>query len=176
MDVRLVPFTEEHLDRTFEWVNRGDMNVLMNWPPRVTPEEHRAWFSRISQQHIFAIEAAGRHIGNCCLKDHDHQAKRAELWIYIGDRENRGSGTGSQALALLLDYGFLTLELNRIFVYVVGAERNAEGLYRRAGFRHEGRLREHLSINGRLYDAVYMGILKEEWLAHGKQEAGGSST
>ena len=34
--------------------------------------------------------------------------------------------------------------------------------YEKAGFQHEGRLRQHRYVHGRLCDLVVMGLLREE--------------
>jgi RimJ/RimL family protein N-acetyltransferase len=36
--------------------------------------------------------------------------------------------------------------------------------YEKAGFRHEGRERLFLNKEGRRWDMLFMGILREEWL------------
>jgi len=43
-------------------------------------------------------------------------------------------------------------------------EYNARALksYEKAGFRHEGRLRKLLHRDGRRYDELFMGVLREE--------------
>jgi hypothetical protein len=35
--------------------------------------------------------------------------------------------------------------------------------YQAYGFVEEGRLRQHVYSNGRYVDAVYMGVLRDEW-------------
>jgi RimJ/RimL family protein N-acetyltransferase len=37
-------------------------------------------------------------------------------------------------------------------------------LYEKVGFRHEGRGREHILLDGTRWDIVYMGILRDEFL------------
>ena len=37
-------------------------------------------------------------------------------------------------------------------------------LYEKLGFRHEGRGREHILLDGTRWDIVYMGILRDEFL------------
>jgi len=35
--------------------------------------------------------------------------------------------------------------------------------YKKAGFTEEGRARQYLNRNGKRYDMIFMGILREEW-------------
>ena len=38
--------------------------------------------------------------------------------------------------------------------------------YEKAGFRHEGHLRQFLNRTGRRWNELYKGILREEWMTH----------
>lgn len=111
----------------------------------------------------FAIEADGTYIGSCGLFQFDDAARTAALGIGIGDPRYRGKGYGRDALRLLLDYGFRLRNLRRIWLTVNGDNEHAIRTYRAAGFREEGRQREHVWSNGRYIDLVYMGLLRDEW-------------
>jgi len=163
LSVKLVRFNKRHLNRTFSWANNPELMLLMDYPKPVTKAEHLGWYKRIVKQHIFAIEADGLHVGNCCLKNIDGLSKHAELWIYIGDKGNRCRGYGRESLRQLLYYAFNKLSLNRVYLYVLSFNRKALKFYKNSGFKVEGRLREHRFINEKLHDVIYMGILKEEW-------------
>ena len=170
MAIELHEFAEEHLAKTFEWVSDPGLMAQMNYPAPISEEDHRSWFERIKKEHIFAIVSDDEHIGNCCLKGRDTVSKRAELWMYIGSEEDRGSGHGKEAIKQLLDFGFNDLGLNRVFLYVMGNNPGAESFYSKIGFEREGCLREHFMINGEYYDAIYMGMLKEGWVNGGRKE------
>ena len=78
-------------------------------------------------------------------------------------RGEQGKGFGRDGLALLLRYAFHELGLHRLWLDVFGYNGRAIHLYQRAGFREEGRLREHLQRDGRRWDVVLMGLLRSEW-------------
>jgi RimJ/RimL family protein N-acetyltransferase len=44
--------------------------------------------------------------------------------------------------------------------------------YEKAGFRVEGRLREAISRDGRYWDEIQMGVLRDEWLVARAAETG----
>ena len=111
----------------------------------------------------FAIEADGQLIGQCALFRFNHVAHHAELGITIGDKAYWGRGYGSDAISLLIDYGFRHHNLHRIYLSVNGNNDRAIGAYKRCGFVEEGCLREHAWSNGRYIDLLYMGILQSEW-------------
>jgi RimJ/RimL family protein N-acetyltransferase len=113
----------------------------------------------------FAIEADGTFIGHCGLSHFNHTSHTCELGIIIGDKAYWGRGYGREAVALLLDYAFRLRNFRRVWLWVHSDNERAIRAYRACGFREEGRLREHLYSNGHYVDAVYMGILRDEWQA-----------
>jgi RimJ/RimL family protein N-acetyltransferase len=90
------------------------------------------------------------------------------LSIGIGDAEYRGSGYGTDALRLALNYAFSELNLYRVGLEVVSSNEPAIRAYQRAGFVHEGGQRCAVLRDGRRYDLLMMGILRDDWLV--KQE------
>lgn len=116
----------------------------------------------------FAIETDGVFIGICALFNTDLVARTCELGITIGDKAYWGHGLGTEAVRLLVDYGFRHHNFNRIFLTVNADNARAIGAYRRCSFREEGRLRHHVWSNGGYRDLVYMGILRDEWAAPGE--------
>lgn len=83
--------------------------------------------------------------------------------IGIGEREFWGQGYGSDAMRIVLRYAFTELNLQRVSLDVFDYNPRAIRSYEKVGFRHEGRIRQALSRDGRRYDLVYMGILRQEW-------------
>jgi RimJ/RimL family protein N-acetyltransferase len=117
----------------------------------------------------FAIEADGLFIGQCALFNFDPVAHRCELGITIGDKSYWGRGYGTDAVRVLIDYGFRHHNLHRVYLSVNSTNPRAIGAYRRCGFVEEGRLRAHMWNNGHYIDLVQMGILRDEWEADSGQ-------
>ncbi len=85
--------------------------------------------------------------------------------IGIGEREFWGKGYGTEAMQLILRYAFSELNLQRVSLNVFSYNSRAIRSYEKAGFMHEGRARNVLQRDGQRYDLVFMGILREEWVA-----------
>lgn len=111
----------------------------------------------------FAIEVEGEFIGQCGLLHVNETARTAELGIGIGDKRYWGRGYGREAVNLLLEYAFRYRNYRRVWLWVHGDNERAIRSYIACGFVEEGRLREHVFSNGRYVDAVYMGVLRDEW-------------
>lgn len=115
----------------------------------------------------FAIRtlAEDRLIGDVGMGGMSWNHGDAFIGIGIGDREFWGKGYGSDAMKLALDYAFDELNLRRVSLSVFEYNPRAIRCYEKLGFQHEGRVRQSINREGRRWDLVYMGILKEEWLA-----------
>ncbi len=87
--------------------------------------------------------------------------------IALGEREHWGNGYGTDAMRIMLRYGFLELNLRRMGLIVFEYNPRAIRSYEKAGFTCEGRVRGAMLRDGKRWDFIYMGILREEWLARG---------
>jgi RimJ/RimL family protein N-acetyltransferase len=90
----------------------------------------------------------------------------AFVGIAIGERDYWGKGYGTDAMRTILHYGFTEINLRRVTLTVFEYNPRAIRSYEKAGFRHEGRLRQFLNREGRRWDMLYMGILREEWMTN----------
>lgn len=165
--ISLVPLGERHLAQTLVWVSDPRIAEGMNLVPPSNAEEHRNWFERLKGdgfRRYFAIEQENGHVGNCGLKDinTDGRSRHAELWIYVAPEHQR-QGIGEKATRELLSVAFRELKLHRVFLYALESNRRAIALYRKLGFKEEGKFRDHIFLNGTFYNAVYLGILEEEF-------------
>jgi RimJ/RimL family protein N-acetyltransferase len=110
-----------------------------------------------------ALRDGDRLIGGAGLHDLDERCRRATFGILIGPPEERGKGYGTEVTRLMVGYAFETLNLNRVTLQVY--EYNPRGMrtYEKVGFRREGVLRQDTYRDGRYWDTIVMGILREEW-------------
>jgi RimJ/RimL family protein N-acetyltransferase len=90
--------------------------------------------------------------------------------IGIGEQDFWSKGYGTDAMRLMLRYGFTELNLHRISLTVF--EQNPRGIcsYEKCGFEHEGRIREFLLRDGKRSDMLHMGILREDWIKQEQQK------
>ena len=87
--------------------------------------------------------------------------------IAVGERQYWGHGYGTDAMRLMLRYAFSELNLRKMGLLVFEYNHRAIRSYEKAGFIHEGRIRGAMQRDGKRWDFLYMGILREEWLANG---------
>jgi len=102
-------------------------------------------------------------IGHISLHDIDHLHRHAFIGIVIGEDEHRGRGYGTEAIRLVLDYGFNTLNLHNIMLSVHADNHAGISCYKKVGFRDAGRRRDWIFKNGKYHDVMYMDILANEY-------------
>lgn len=165
---------------TLRPIDAGDLRRLVKWysDPRVTHflgrssaitlAEQERWFrdyERKPDEQVFAIEVAGKHVGNLGLHRVDRAHRKAELGIVIGEMAFWSRGYGTEAIRLALRYAFDDLGLNKVSLDVL--DYNVRGIraYEKCGFVREGVARQEVRKDGRFFDVVRMGVLAAEFRA-----------
>lgn len=169
------------LPKFVEWLNDPEVRRFLSMNLPISQANEEGWFEnmlkRPPEEQPFAIEVkkggGWRLIGNCGLFGFDQRNRSAEVGIMIGDKSCWNKGYGAEAMRLLLRVGFETLNLNRIFLRVDAANARGIRAYEKAGFVHEGRLRQGIYREGRYEDMLFMSVLRSEWEA--EQERKGES-
>ena len=167
---------------SLRWISRRDVDALYNifsnpevmryWSTPPLPDRDAAvdLMNEIQegfrQQSMLKWGVARRAddalIGTTTLYNLDFSNRRAEMGYALG-REHWGQGYMAEALQALLAYCFEVLDLRRIEADV--DPRNAASIQtlERLGFQREGFLRERWEVDGEIQDALFYGLLREEW-------------
>lgn len=95
----------------------------------------------------------------------DYHNRNAEVSIFLSDAGLLGNGFGTDATRAILDFGFTSLPLERIYLLVRMDNAIAVRSYEKVGMVVEGTLRKAVLYRGRMVDKLLMSILREEWAA-----------
>jgi len=132
-------------------------------------KEEKEWIRSLPKKKNevhFAIDTREKiHIGSVGLHI-NRQDNFAVFGIMIGDKRCWSMGYGTEAMKLIVDYGFRRLKLHRIELEVYDYNIRGIKLYRRLGFKVEGEKRERVLWKGKYYNVLQMGVLRREWLRH----------
>lgn len=149
------------------WVNDPEVTrFLMHHSPVTLAEEER-WFDALPRPNdlIVAIDTAdGRFIGTMGLHRIDWRSGHATSGAMIGEKEFWGKGYGTEAKMLLLDVAFNNLNLQRVSSAVIELNPRSQRYSEKCGYVVEGRKRRVHFRDGRYWDEIIMGVLKEDWL------------
>ncbi|MFE6135918.1 GNAT family N-acetyltransferase [Bacillus sp. NPDC057893] len=105
-----------------------------------------------------------RLIGFVAIHGIEWNNRTGLLAIGIGDTKDRGKGYGKEAIHLILKYAFYEMNLHRVGLDVISYNKAAIALYKKMGFQMEGCMREAVQRDGKCFDRIIMGILRDEWI------------
>jgi RimJ/RimL family protein N-acetyltransferase len=172
--VRLAAIDPKEVSKSFsKWGRDSEYKRLLDSdPPRLhSVKASKDWLEKQLEEnqantYWFTIRALedDRLLGDVELEVTSWGNREAFAGIGIGERDFWGKGYGTEAMQLALRYAFTELNLRRVTLNVFEFNQRAVRSYEKAGFRHEGRERQALQREGRRWDALYMGILREEWM------------
>lgn len=166
--IYLRPVCKGDLDSLQRWANDPETRKLIGevmptgavetekWFEDLIDDESRVWF-------IIVLRENNKIIGETGLLRMSHPWRATDLTMIIGEEDERGKGYGSEAINLLLDFAFGSLNFHRISIGVVGFNEKAINFYEQVGFKKEGVQREGYFYNHKYYDFVMMSIMDREY-------------
>ena len=147
--IELKKFSEEHLDKTYLWMQDEKLKELFLLDKDISKDSHLSWFKSLKKdetQKTFAIFYDGEHVGNIGLKNIEPGNKKAESWIYLGEVGHRGKGIARQALEALSK----EMQGDFIKLYARIADFNIPSIktFQSAGYQLEGILQKEIIFKG----------------------------
>jgi len=169
--IRLRAIRREDLPLFVKWLNDPEVRRGLVHCHPFSDEDEEDWYEsmrkRPLEEHPLTIEIlVGNEwtpIGDCGLLGINWRVRESEFGIFIGEKEHWDKGYGTEALLLMLRHGFETLNLNRIGLRVYADNPRAIRSYEKAGFVHEGTLRQGHYHDGEYIDVLMMSVLRSEW-------------
>ena len=165
--IYLSPRNSEDVKKYTEWLNDFQVTDYTGRSGQlVTLESEKKYLEEnVNDQGVFAIveKDTDKLIGTVGLHEINHIHRKATLGIFIGEQEYLSKGYGTEAIRLILDYGFNYLNLNNINLDLMEFNERAYACYKKCGFKEYGRRRKCEFINGKYYDVISMDILSEEF-------------
>jgi len=162
----LSPIDTGDVEKFTEWLN--DMEVINNlllYSQVIGIENEKEFLQKLSREHNYSIIdiKTNELIGNCGIMKIDNLNQTAEVGIFIGNKKYWSKGFGTEALSLLMDYGFKALNLHNIRLKVFSFNERAVKSYEKIGFKTFGKNREALLRGKDRFDIIYMDILYNEF-------------
>ena len=167
-EVSLRPVDWADKDQMYPWVCDSELEVLSGWGTPRSKTSYEAKFRSFLENPpgdlvVFAIEHRGELVGRIELAEVAHEHRRASLGLFVGDKRKRGSGIGSSAVIIMLDYAFKGMNLERVCAYTYSFNERARRLMLSVGFVEEGLLRAHEYHNGEARDMYVYGMLARDF-------------
>lgn len=177
-NLRLRAIERADIPTFVRWFNDPEVRrYLARYEPMSIAQEEK-WFEEHlgkKDEFLFGIEALVADnwvlIGDIGLHRIDWKNRSATFGIVIGEKAYWDQGFGTEATRTMLRFAFEELNLHRVELHVLDFNPRAIRCYEKAGFRHEGTLRDAVFQDGRYHDAHVMGMLAPDWYARKQVEA-----
>ncbi len=103
-------------------------------------------------------------VGCVDLFDFDPANRRAGIGILIAE-DHRGKGYGKEALELMIDYSFNTLNLHQLFCNILENNEQSLNIFKSAGFNEVGLKKDWTLVDGVWQNEYLLQLMKREKLA-----------
>ena len=139
-------------------------------------EKAEGWFDEIQKLQgdknvrlgIFLND--GEVVGDVALQDIDSTHRICSIGLGIAKIENRGKGYGTEAVRLILEYGFDHVGIERMTANTLEINKPAQRSLEKLGFVLEGRERKAFCYGGKKYDRLNYGLLVGEYSINAPKE------
>lgn len=162
--VKVSDATEEYL----HWLNSEEINQFLESRfLNFTINDIKEYIKKMADDENIIFLAIirkdiNKHIGNIKLGPIHWNHRLGDIGIMIGDKTSWGKGYASEAIGLLTNFAFNTLNLHKV---TAGAYKNNIGsgkAFQNAGFYEEGVRKKHFSHKGRYIDVVLMAKISNK--------------
>jgi RimJ/RimL family protein N-acetyltransferase len=182
--VRLRAIERTDIPLFTRWINDPEVTEHLSNVFPYSLETETQWFDSMlklpMEEHPLTIEAnialpedgfaEWLPIGTCSFMAIEKIHRSAEVGIFIGDKDYWNQGFGTEAMRILLKFGFEDLNFHRIWLRVLEGNHRARKSYLKAGFIEEGRYRKAEFRHGAYNDIILMSILQDEWFTTKQKE------
>lgn len=168
-------FREGDFDDVHEYAADPDVARFMDWGPNAREQTIDFMDRKLAEQTRWpreevslAVEhvADARVIGSIRLAVSDRDNLAGDLGYSINSAYWR-QGYATEAARALIDVGFKTLGLHRIWAECDTQNVGSWGVMEKLGMRREGHLRDGKLIKGAWRDRYLYAVLAEEWISPG---------
>jgi len=165
--LRLRPLEKQELQLKIKWINDPEVHKYLHYDVPLSLDKTKQWFQKVindpSRYDLVIETLEGKPIGLIGLIGITERDRTAEIYIAIGEKKYWGKGIMAEAESLLIEWGFKTLDLHKIW----GETRynNVASIItmKKLGFQIEGTLREEKCVGGERVDIIRMGLLRREF-------------
>lgn len=157
---------QKDLEKLRKLRNDPDTNFFLTYVAPISEPLQKIWFEKIStdstKMYLVITNPKEEFIGIVRCDEWDKINRSIRVGLDISP-EFRKQGYATEAYRLLLNYLFFELSINRIWLLVVDFNTVAISLYKKLGFKVEGKQRQAIYRNNKFNDYIMMGILKKEY-------------
>jgi UDP-4-amino-4,6-dideoxy-N-acetyl-beta-L-altrosamine N-acetyltransferase len=163
--LNFVNLTDEEREMVRKWRNHDNVMKWMYSDHVISSEGHAGFIKKLQEDNhnfYWLVKSKGeKYVGVIYLNRVDFKNKNAYLGIYSSPVDKL-PGTGQLLISSLRKLVFDMSAFHALKLEVVETNETAIHLYKKGGFKQEGRLRDFVFKDGKWLDVIIMGILNSE--------------
>jgi RimJ/RimL family protein N-acetyltransferase len=165
-------FVEEDWQEVHDYAKDMEVAKHMNWGPN-TEADTREFIAlamttaKEKPRRSYHLAVVSRHtgkvIGGATLRMLDAEPDSGELG-YTFHPQTWGQGFATEVAKAFMAFGFLQLNLRRIWATCRPGNHSSFRILRKSGMRFEEYLQNEKCVRGEMVDSLLCGVSREEWL------------
>ena len=164
--IYLSPRNSDDVEKFTEWLNDFQVTDYTQRSANVmTLQAESEYLNNSKEEYAMVIvtKDEDKMIGTVSIEQINFINRTGTLGIFIGDKDYRDRGYGTEAIKLILEYAFQYINLNNVMLTVMSYNDRAKRCYEKCGFKEFGRRHQSVYMDGKYYDTIYMEVLKENF-------------
>lgn len=162
--ITLRPFGGAFWKLGLDWYNDPEIIALTSDDPSPLTEAQFREMLQADLDHtqsmLFGIQdEVGTPIGIGLLRNIDPVHRGCDLHITIGRRDYWNRGYGAEAILLMRNHAFQTLNMHKVVSTPFAFNHRMIRCLEKCGFQKEGELRDALWVGDRFIDVTIMGVI-----------------
>lgn len=149
-----------------KWKSNQNLRDMIGTVFPISEIEHENWFENLfnNNDKMFVIKDENlQSIGIIGLKNIDYLNGNAEIFLFIGEDNNKKKGYGGKAFNELLDLCFLNLRFQMVYLKVFSFNDLAVSFYERNGMKRTGIFEESKFWNNEYHNTLIFSMIKKTW-------------
>lgn len=166
--IYLSPIDSNDYQTFTRWINDETLaRGLGNFKFNFTEQDEKEYLENSNKNGniTFAIvrKEDNKMIGSYGLIIKDNVSRRIHIGGFIGDKEDRGKGYGTEALKLLSKYCFEILNAESLYSGIFEFNEASLKAAKKAGYSVAGKYRNAYYYAGRFYDEYCIEMIREDY-------------
>ena len=163
------PMTPDDYQIFTKWINdESTSRGLGNYNSMITEMSEKEYLEDVcskTNKHNFAVidKETDKIIGTYSLEVRDEISRRIFVGGFIGEKENRGKGYGTECLKLITKYAFDILNAKSVFSGIYSFNETSLHVAKKVGYTVAGRYRSAYYYNGEYHDEICVEMLREDY-------------
>ncbi|MDD2377116.1 MAG: GNAT family protein [Clostridia bacterium] len=167
--IYLSPIDVEDYQIITKWMNDETLSSGLGTVSKLISDlNEKEWLENVCKngKYHFAVikKEDNTLLGIYGLEEKDSTSRRFHVGGFIGEKENRGKGYGTEALKLITKFAFEILNAQSLFSGIysfnIASIKSAE----KSGYTKVGTFRKSVYYNMEYHDAIYIDIIREDYI------------